>query len=74
MTEDKIVPKGTNVFISIFHIHRNPDYWEDPLKFDPDRFLPENQAKIIPGSYLPFSSGPRNCIGKSVGHYFNIVK
>ncbi|CAH1131232.1 unnamed protein product [Ceutorhynchus assimilis] len=62
----KVVPKGANVFISAFHIQRNPDYWEDPLKFDPTRFLPENMSKIIPGSYLPFSAGPRNCIGQGM--------
>lgn len=73
LADDKVVPKGTNVLISIFHIHRNPDYWKNPLQFDPDRFLPENQSKIIPGSYLPFSSGPRNCIGEPLGHYSNTL-
>ncbi|XP_066257187.1 probable cytochrome P450 4d14 [Euwallacea similis] len=61
---DKILPKGANVFISIFHIQRNPEYWDNPLEFDPSRFLLENSGKIKPGSFLPFSTGPRNCIGQ----------
>ncbi|CAG9769302.1 unnamed protein product [Ceutorhynchus assimilis] len=62
----KVVPKGASIFISAYHIHRNPDYWKNPLRFDPNRFLPENISKIIPGSYLPFSAGPRNCIGQGM--------
>ncbi|XP_050308718.1 cytochrome P450 4V2-like [Anthonomus grandis grandis] len=63
----KIVPKGTNVFVSAYDLHRNPKYWEDPLKFDPERFLPENASKIVPGAYVPFSIGPRNCLGQTWG-------
>ncbi|ENN79235.1 hypothetical protein YQE_04419, partial [Dendroctonus ponderosae] len=59
----KIIPKGANVVLSLFHLHRSEKYWEDPQKFDPDRFLPENVSKITPYSYLPFSSGPRDCLG-----------
>lgn len=44
-------------------MHRDEKYWENPLKFDPNRFLPENASKITPYSYLPFSSGPRDCLG-----------
>jgi len=35
----------------------------NPLKFDPERFSDENKQNILPGSYLPFGVGPRNCIG-----------
>ncbi|KAL1509692.1 hypothetical protein ABEB36_004394 [Hypothenemus hampei] len=62
----KVIPKGANFIVSAFHIHRNPEYWKDPLKFDPSRFFPENASKIVPGSFVAFSGGPRNCIGEKV--------
>ncbi|XP_030752351.1 cytochrome P450 4c3-like isoform X2 [Sitophilus oryzae] len=61
---DKIFPKGTNVLVYTFALHRNSKYWPNPKKFDPDRFLPEEIAKRPPSCYIPFSEGPRNCIGK----------
>ncbi|CAH1107559.1 unnamed protein product [Psylliodes chrysocephalus] len=60
---DKILPSGCSVAFVVAYIHRNPEYWPDPLKFDPDRFLPEEVAKRHPCTYIPFSYGPRNCIG-----------
>ncbi|XP_060532911.1 cytochrome P450 4C1-like [Cylas formicarius] len=60
----KIVPEGSNVFISVIDLHRDPKHWPDPLKYDPDRFLPEETAKREPYAYIPFSGGCRNCIGK----------
>ncbi|XP_055298007.1 probable cytochrome P450 313a4 [Sitodiplosis mosellana] len=58
------IPKGANVIINIMHLHRNPKIWgENATEFDPDRFLPDNIAKRPPFTYIPFSGGPRNCIG-----------
>ncbi len=59
------IPKGSVVFISPYLIHRHPDFWSNPEAFDPDRFLPENEAKIPRGAYVPFVAGPRQCIGKA---------
>ncbi|XP_046424738.1 cytochrome P450 4C1-like [Neodiprion fabricii] len=56
--------KGSSVVINVMGVHRSEKYWPDPLKFDPDRSLPERFAKQEPYSYLPFSAGRRNCIGK----------
>ncbi|KAF7275459.1 hypothetical protein GWI33_011697 [Rhynchophorus ferrugineus] len=61
---DFVIPKYASVYFGVLYIHRNEKYWPNPLKFDPDRFLPEEQVKRHPCTYIPFSYGPRNCIGK----------
>ena len=53
----------TLVFVSAYAQHRRADVWPEPDRFDPDRFLPAEEAKRPKGSYLPFSAGPRFCIG-----------
>jgi cytochrome P450 len=49
--------------ILIDGVHKNPKYHPNPLQFRPERFSPENLIGLDPYSYLPFSHGPRNCIG-----------
>ncbi|XP_061390046.1 probable cytochrome P450 9f2 [Musca vetustissima] len=55
--------KGDCIGIPIVGIHRDPKYFENPDKFDPERFSEDNKDKIQPCTYLPFGVGPRNCIG-----------
>jgi cytochrome P450 len=57
------IVKGNLVAIAIRNIHRHPDYWQDPLEFRPERFLPENKASLNRNAYMPFLSGPHMCIG-----------
>ena len=62
---DYVVPAGTDVFICSWLLHRHPAYWEQPDEFRPERFLPENAVQRHRYVYLPFSAGPRHCIGES---------
>ncbi|XP_030757139.1 cytochrome P450 4C1-like [Sitophilus oryzae] len=64
VTKAGIIPKGLSTHIHIYDIHRDPKYWPNPEKFEPSRFLPENCRDRHPYSYIPFSGGPRNCIGQ----------
>lgn len=58
---------GDAVFIPIIALHRNPMLFENPEKFDPERFSDANKDNIQSGSYLPFGIGPRHCIGNRFG-------
>ncbi len=61
---DYFVPAGTEIYISPYLIQRHPALWESPDHFDPDRFTPERSRNRHPLAMLPFSAGPRNCIGE----------
>ncbi|XP_059138467.1 cytochrome P450 4F2-like [Physella acuta] len=63
--DDLVVPAGTEVSLSLYNTHHNPQVWEDSMKFDPNRFLPENSEKRNPYAFVPFSAGPRNCVGQN---------
>ncbi|XP_054157216.1 cytochrome P450 3A56-like [Oppia nitens] len=55
--------KHQMIEIPVYAIHRSERYHKNADRFTPERFLPENRKKLIPYSYLPFGTGPRNCIG-----------
>eukprot|EP00887_Chlorella_sp_A99_P004562 scaffold84.g4562.t1 len=57
------VLEGDVVFMSSYALHRAPELWEDPLRFDPDRFLGEREAALHRFQFLPFGAGPRMCLG-----------
>ncbi|XP_042778566.1 cytochrome P450 3A12 isoform X1 [Panthera leo] len=57
------IPKGTVVMVPTFTLHRDLDLWPEPEEFHPERFSKKNKDSINPYIYLPFGTGPRNCIG-----------
>ncbi|XP_062553094.1 probable cytochrome P450 9f2 [Armigeres subalbatus] len=57
------VEKGQVVQIPMLSFHRDPKFFPDPYRFDPERFSDENKHNINQDAFLPFGSGPRNCIG-----------
>jgi len=57
------VPRGWIVFVVPWVLHRLPALWDDPERFDPDRFSQEKSANRPKFAYLPFGAGPRQCIG-----------
>jgi cytochrome P450 len=62
---DYFLPAGTTILISQFITHRDPRYFPDPLRFDPDRFTAEGKAQRVKFTYFPFGAGARQCIGES---------
>ncbi len=66
--EDEIcghtIRKGASVAISPWYLHRNRNLWDEPERFDPDRFSPARSAGRPRFAYLPFGAGPRVCIGQ----------
>ena len=58
------IPANTDVFLSPYLIHRHPTFWDQPEKFDPDRFAVSQTAQRNRFCYLPFALGPRACIGE----------
>lgn len=64
-----VIEKGTSLIISCFGLHRDPDIFEDPLTFKPERFLESStgEGKAAGLFYLPFGDGPRICIGMRMG-------
>lgn len=64
-----IIPKGTTFLVFSYSIHRDPSVYEKPERFIPERFDPERGLlKKHPYSFIPFSAGPRNCIG----NFYNV--
>ncbi|KAG9741995.1 cytochrome P450, partial [Aureobasidium melanogenum] len=57
------IPKGGIVIPALHHIHMNPKLWDNPAKFNPDRWDTEEVKNRHRSAYVPFAQGPRGCIG-----------
>lgn len=60
------IAAGTTVAPVMFTVHRHPEFWPDPERFDPERFSPERSAGRHPLAWVPFGAGPRKCIGQEL--------
>lgn len=63
------IPPGVEVLLSSYLLHRHPQFWSDPEAFRPDRPEAALEAKRPRFAYVPFSAGPRHCIGETMAMY-----
>ncbi|XP_053678889.1 cytochrome P450 4c3-like [Anopheles nili] len=69
--DNHLLPAGTNAVIIVYQLHRDPSVFPNPDRFNPDRFMVDQAGSgnvpRHPFAYIPFSAGPRNCIGQKFG-------
>lgn len=65
LIDGKLVPAGTSVMINLYNLHHNPEIWDNPSTFDPQRFSQERSELLDSFAFIPFSAGSRNCIGQA---------
>jgi cytochrome P450 len=67
------LPAGADVFLSPYQLHRHPRYWREPNAFRPERFDAAHEAERPRFAYMPFSAGPRHCIGETFSFYEMLI-
>ncbi|KAJ5468480.1 hypothetical protein N7475_006232 [Penicillium sp. IBT 31633x] len=65
---DHVFPPGTEIGVCNLSLHRNPDYFDDPDAFLPERWLENSSLKCDKGAFSPFSYGPRSCLGRNMAY------
>src|SRR5579871_4170475 len=74
------IPAGVDVLLSPYFVQRHPQFWSEPEKFWPERPEAAQEARRARCAYIPFSAGPRHCIGESMGmfemcvHLFKVAR
>lgn len=65
-----LIPPGTQVGVSMYALHHNEKYFPDPYRFQPERWLSENEAQVakMRSAFAPFSIGSRSCAGKAMAY------
>ena len=58
------IPAGTSISLQFYALHHNEEFFPDSTKFKPERFFQQDDNHRHPYAFVPFSAGPRNCIGK----------
>lgn len=71
--DEYLIRQGKLVVVSPYIVHRDARYWEDPERFDPQRFAPGRAPLVTDYSYFPFGGGPRTCIGRRLAMVETVV-
>uniref|UniRef100_A0A6P4FNX8 Probable cytochrome P450 4d21 n=1 Tax=Drosophila rhopaloa TaxID=1041015 RepID=A0A6P4FNX8_DRORH len=61
---EQTIPGNTNIFLMPYYVLRDPEYFPDPLTFKPERWMDGENASLPNFAYIPFSAGPKNCMGQ----------
>ena len=68
----ELLPPGTEVAILTYALHHHPDFWDEPARFDPDRWQRHPEPRV-PFSYIPFLVGPRQCMGRHLAEWIFLL-
>ncbi|MBO0879606.1 MAG: cytochrome P450 [Mycobacterium sp.] len=67
------IPAGAALFFCAYLLHRRPDLYSEPTRFDPDRWLPERAAELPHGAFMPFGAGAHICIGEQIAWQETVI-